>query len=220
MINSAPASTPKPSSPAPIARTVFGTTSGALIDLAAPEARQIRFNDIATHLSKLARYAGATLDVMGYTVAQHSCILGEAVSRQFGPVPGMYALLHDAHEAYTGDIIEPAAAELERMLGEPFRAALANLKTRLDRVIHERLRLVWPAPDDIVRAIDEGHARLVNTEFRDCLAPQLMRARPTDAIPFALRIRVVTPAVAHEQFLNTLRTFAAWGGIALGDDWL
>lgn len=192
------------------------TFSGAEIDLESPHPATIRFGDIATHLSKLARWAGATQDVCGYSVAQHSAILAETMARAHGPRPAMYALLHDAHEAYTGDIIEPVRAEFERMLGEPFRAALSGLRARLDRQIHARLRLAWPVPDEIADAIDVAHWKLVATESRDLLMNRLK----TDAVPFALRIKAMPAAQAHENFLNTLRTLAAHGGIPLGDDWL
>ena len=70
--------------------------SGTIIDLAAPDHRDIHIADIARHLSRINRYTGA----VDYSVAQHSVLLYEMLGTR-------EALLHDAHEAYIGDVSTP-----------------------------------------------------------------------------------------------------------------
>lgn len=62
--------------------------------------------DIAHALAQLCRYNGHTLRF--YSVAEHCVLLSYAVS----PENALHALLHDATEAYVGDVIRP----LKRLL--------------------------------------------------------------------------------------------------------
>ena len=103
------------------------TASGRTVHLDDPSPDEIDFGDIAEHLSRLVRFNGAA---GGYTVAQHSC----AVMEQFevGHPLRPYALLHDAHEAYIGDIVAPLAAALPR----EWRGALNHMKWKLDQAIY------------------------------------------------------------------------------------
>lgn len=78
------------------------TASGRKVSLRGPMPGDISIKDIAAHLAKLCRFTGAT--TLFYSVAQHSV----AVSEMFAsPVEATYALLHDAHEAYVGDVSTP-----------------------------------------------------------------------------------------------------------------
>lgn len=66
-----------------------------------PRVEDICIKDIASALSKQCRYNGLINNF--YSVAQHSCILAELAS----PANKFVALMHDATEAYTGDIPRP-----------------------------------------------------------------------------------------------------------------
>lgn len=80
---------------------VIRVISGKLVDLNHPDPDTIDINDIAWSLSKQIRYNGHI--PYDYTVARHSIIMSYFVS----PECAMEALLHDAGEAYCGDIIYP-----------------------------------------------------------------------------------------------------------------
>lgn len=74
------------------------TYTGRIIDVGTPNAADVDIRDIAHHAALQNRYNGATY--VPLSVAQHA----EIVSRH---VPGCYALeglLHDAAEAYVGDL--------------------------------------------------------------------------------------------------------------------
>lgn len=74
------------------------TFTGKLIDLAAPEVKDISILDISRGLSHLCRFAGQLPRF--YSVAQHSVLVSQLVD----PEVKCYGLLHDASEAYMGDL--------------------------------------------------------------------------------------------------------------------
>lgn len=88
------------------------TVSGKRINLLNPDLSLIDIEDIAHHLSLINRYTGAT--PAPYSVAQHSVYVAE-YSKCLG------GLLHDAHEAYIGDVILPVKEALGSLVYcEPF----------------------------------------------------------------------------------------------------
>jgi len=78
--------------------------SGAIVDLARPEAGPFLIEDIAQRLSITYRYGGSTK--FTYSVAQHSIIMSRWLEAEldYEPSVWMAALLHDAAEAYVGDM--------------------------------------------------------------------------------------------------------------------
>ncbi len=110
------------------------TFSGAAVDLINPEVPSINMKDIAWSLSRIARFNGHTLGVHPYSVAQHCVWVAQATQRYFhtDPLTTQQALLHDAHEAYTGDICSPLkslhqlnpVSEIENRLQEKIYIAL------------------------------------------------------------------------------------------------
>jgi hypothetical protein len=66
----------------------------------------IDIEDIAHGLAYQCRFNGQTNRF--YSVAQHSCMVAELVPKQYK----LAALLHDASEAYLGDIVKPLKALL------------------------------------------------------------------------------------------------------------
>lgn len=79
----------------------FVSHSGECFNVRAPRADQIHLADIAHHLSQVCRFGGATREF--YSVAEH-CVY---VSRLVRPELAALALVHDAQEAYLGDVIKP-----------------------------------------------------------------------------------------------------------------
>lgn len=77
------------------------THSGISFNLLNPEPDSIRINDIAWALSHLCRFTGHTKAF--YSVAEHSV----RTMWHAGPGFELEALLHDATEAYLGDVSSP-----------------------------------------------------------------------------------------------------------------
>jgi hypothetical protein len=85
--------------------TWIQTLKGRRFDIANPKAELIDIHEIAVSLSRKCRFGGHTKHF--YSVAQHSVIVCDLVDDQKLKLP---ALLHDAHEAYSGfgDVLSPA----------------------------------------------------------------------------------------------------------------
>ena len=81
--------------------STMSTASGARIDLLKPDPSQIHLRDIALSLSRQCRFAGHSLGF--YSVAEHSILVAEHLPQELK----LHGLLHDAAEAFTGDLISP-----------------------------------------------------------------------------------------------------------------
>lgn len=120
------------------------TVSGILFNLVDPTPEMISWRDIGHSLSMLPRYGGHTR--RPYPVAHH-CVEAARLARADGCTPAevLAVLLHDAAEAYIGDIISPvkrwfyellAPKEL-RILEEIHRkAGIANPESFKDCIEH------------------------------------------------------------------------------------
>lgn len=116
------------------------TVSGNYINLMIPALPTIEPYDIAYALSRIQRWNGHLK--INYSVAEHSlwCL---ALARQLFPNNKelrLRVLLHDAHEAYIGDIPKPVGD----VLGEP----LILLKGRLQQAIELKFGLPTASRQD------------------------------------------------------------------------
>ena len=98
------------------------TMSGRMVSLVDPQPEDIHLPDILAHLMNLRRFNGS----IPWSVLEHSVLAWLIDSTP-------ETLMHDAHEAYIGDIITPVGI----LLG----ASVAQLKQRLQAVINDRLGL-------------------------------------------------------------------------------
>ncbi|MBK8200707.1 MAG: phosphohydrolase [Acidobacteria bacterium] len=140
----------------------FMTRSGIKFYPARPRPEDVSIADIASALAKTARFNGHTFEF--YSVAQHSGIVADTVK------DARYkreALLHDAAEAYTGDLIRPIKVQ-------PGLAGFREIEERIERVIAERFGLIYPWPGEI----KEADLLVLYTEDRD-LRPSAWHDRPT-----------------------------------------
>lgn len=143
----------------------------------------IDLQDIAHALSLLCRFNGHVTRF--YSVAQHSVLVSLAVPAELG----LWALLHDASEAYLCDVPRPV-----KLLPEfqPYRDAEANLQG----VINERFGLVGAMPAEV----EVADNLLLAAEIRD-LMPGLVDdhwRRRAGAWPLVVPIG---PERAEAQFL-------------------
>ena len=84
------------------------TASGGVVNLHHLAPDTLHLHDIAHHLARTDRYNGACK--RPYSVAEHSLLVCDILATEFGerdPTVLLAALLHDAHEAYTGDLASP-----------------------------------------------------------------------------------------------------------------
>jgi uncharacterized protein len=128
--------------------------SGRHIDLLSPEqmVSMIDIDDIAYSLSKMMRFNGHTS--RPYSVAEH-CLRGVAYSL---PQHRLEFLLHDATEAYLGDVVGP----LKRCgLFEAYR----ELESRWAGAVAERYGIAAK----MSKEVHETDKRMLVTEERDLM---------------------------------------------------
>lgn len=120
--------------------TTIYTYLGGKIDLLNIAEKDISIYDISTALSHACRFNGNCYRL--YSVAEHSIKVLSNVSRK-NPLHWdlqLAALMHDAHEAYIGDITRPVENGLDTIL-PGCSAALKELKRRVDIAICNYLEL-------------------------------------------------------------------------------
>lgn len=143
------------------------TYTGRKVDLLAPSPDTITMQDISVHLSGIPRFNAATHKL--YSVAEH-CLY---VSLHVPPEHRLAALLHDAHEAYMGDIIAPVKWTINELLSHEPRAKnpLDIIAGRLHHAICTSLGIDAAVPE----CVHEADMRTLMSERRD-----LMTAPPDD----------------------------------------
>lgn len=171
------------------------THTGLRVSLAEPEPSTIYIRDIACALSRLNRYSGATQ--LPVNVACHSLnVVRFLATKKAPPLVQMFGLLHDAHEAYIGDITEPMRREIAAYASFDVVTRIAE---RIDKAIWQAFGLdAAPGFGGLawVRSADQA---VFAAEWRD-----LMRGPcplKVEAAPFAIKPRNADKA--EEEFLRT-----------------
>ena len=127
--------------------------SGRYLDLADPRPEQFQFADVAGALAKICRF-GAQCPYF-YSVAEHSVICAAVANCDLAPLECQRAvLLHDAAEAFLGDVVKP----LKIMLPE-YHA----IEKRMERVIQEKFSVDFEQWDREIKEID--HAVLIAERY-------------------------------------------------------
>lgn len=145
-----------------------------------PRPEEVHIEDIAHALAHQCRYAGHVLRY--YSVAEHCVHLSHAVS----PDHALWALLHDASEAYLVDVPRPV---------KPFLGGYAQAEARVMEAVARRFGLVGDMPAEVA-ALD---TRIIADE-RANLAPCEARW-DFDARPLGISLCCWEPAEAKRRFL-------------------
>lgn len=117
------------------------------------KSNDVSLHTLAKHLSKVCRFAGATSEF--YSVAQHCVVVEEMMwNAHHAPMLRLQALLHDAHEAFLGDIPTPLQDYLEAGMDAPF---IHSLKDMVDVDIFRSLNVPLPTKEEkgIIKVYDE-----------------------------------------------------------------
>ncbi len=129
---------------------VIQTFEGHYFNLLKPCPTTISVRGIAHALSHLCRFTGHTASF--YSVAQHSLLVSLVVPDLFA----REALLHDATEAYIGDVSTP----LKRLLPE-----YAAIEENIEGAVANRFALSWTP--EARRAVKKADLILLASERRD-----------------------------------------------------
>ena len=208
-------------SSAPFPATAIQTRRGRIFDLANPSPGAIDPYDIASSLSKLCRFNGHTREF--YSVAQHSVLValraGELAEGIEEHETMRWGLLHDAHEAYTGDFTRPLKKLLETgpvalAKGDRNVFPLRPVQGRIDAAILARFGVqVNAAAESLINRAD---IHVLAAERRDVMEPGLEWGELAGIAPAfgAARIQPLDPARAFmlfEQVFDNLFAVQPWG---------
>lgn len=162
------------------------THSGKHFDLIDPQPDMIDLLDIAHALANCCRYAGHSRAY--YSVAQHSVLASQIVPTDFA----LEALLHDASEAYIGDVTRP----LKHLLPD-YRA--------IEQKIEAAIRSAFGLPENQSDEVTFADRVMLATERRDLMPaddtewPVLYGVKPLDK-----SIRAVHNNQAKSLFMHRL----------------
>jgi len=170
----------------------YRTFTGRMLDLSAPKPEDICLEDISHHLARVCRFGGAVHEY--YSVASHSVMVHDIVAAASGTTErrNRAALLHDATEAYLGDMV----SGLKR-LNPDYRILedewAACVEARFD-VSFRRCPIIKDA---------DLRARL--SECRDLFSGEypreLLHGGEGDRQPWGAKCRVLSPDEAEWEFL-------------------
>jgi len=146
-----------------------------------PRPEEVHIEDIAHALSLMCRYGGHCLRF--YSVAEHSVLVARATS----PEHRLWALLHDAAEAYVADVIRPL---------KPFLRDYQNIEDGVMRAICQRFGLDVIMPQE-VKDLD---IRILMDEKAQNMA--LEPAPWIKAEPLGVQLRFWQPGRARAEFLR------------------
>src|SRR5436190_21307438 len=144
-----------PPAPGPYLQTV----SGRWVNPFDPDPERLDIGDIARALANQCRFGGHCR--VFYSVAQHSVIVSELVEQRGGDVEDVFAaLMHDATEAYLGDMPHPL--KHRSPLGAAFREAEGHLEAAIRERFGIRDDVETTKPVD--RALPDTERRRLSAE--------------------------------------------------------
>lgn len=167
------------------------THSGRRFDLLEPRADQVDIVDIAHALANLCRFNGHVTRF--YSVAQHSVF----VSNLVGPEYAFCGLMHDATEAYVGDMTRP----LKQVM--PW---FKEVEDRIWLAVADRFGL----PRELPPAVKHADNVALVTERRDLLKPCGHRwDEGLEAVPPRPEtLRAMEPGPARAAFIHRFAQLA------------
>lgn len=147
---------------------IIHTHSGLRVNPLAMRVEDVRIEDIAHHLSQVNRYIGAA--AYPFSVAQHSILVARLLMiGGASPKVELAGLLHDASEAYLGDLATPIKRD-------PISEGYRGVEWRIQRLIEAVFDLPYSSTDsDIVKWADR---QALEREWGVLIEPNGRKAPP------------------------------------------
>ena len=156
--------------------------SGHYFDFLNPHQSFVLVRDIAHSLAMQCRFNGHTAQF--YSVAEHSVHCSHIVP----PEDALTALMHDAAEAFIGDVAKP----LKRLLPD-----YAEIENTVEEAIFDKLDIPFPFPP----SVKEADIRMLRLEQRDAML-STDAWYGMDGLVFPdVNLRFWAPTEAKNQFL-------------------
>lgn len=169
---------------------VIMLASGATFDFLDPWSSDFTLDDIAHGLSHTCRYAGQCRSF--YSVAEHSILVSELVPAEFA----LEGLLHDATEAFIGDITRP----LKQLLPD-----FKSIEARVEEAIAARFAFK-PGFKQAIKPVD---LQVLAAE-QDQLMPAGCAdwAKEDGIVPAKVKVQSLSPTAAKAAFLARYKALA------------
>lgn len=135
--------------------------NGEAIDHDDPSRTPIKLDTIAHALAMIPRFGGHTR--FPYSVALHSVHVSCLLAEEYGNRGAIVGLLHDAHEAYVGDVTTP----IKRFLG----CGWAELERAWETRIAEEFGIELWDDEDLLKACKHADLIALSTEREQLLRP-------------------------------------------------
>jgi hypothetical protein len=158
------------------------TFSGKTFNVLEPRAEDVCIEDIAHALSMQCRFTGHVRHF--YSVAQHSILVSMLCPQEYA----LWGLLHDASEAYIGDMSAP-------LKHTPEMARYRTTEKRIMAAVVSRFGLEPKEP----LAVKDTDRRLLLAEARDMGLD--VTGWYSEHKPFDQHIRPMSPEMAEFEFL-------------------
>lgn len=172
------------------------TYTGKYVNLIRPDPATLDIVDIAHALSQINRFGGHTRRF--YSVAQHSVLASHLVPLKYR----LHALLHDAAEAYFGDMVQPLKCMEE---SQAYRA----WESMMQAEIFDRFGLGLQQSDECKACLREADLIMLATERRDLMAPDSKPWPILDGVkPRGGNINPVSSHLAESMFLARFKELA------------
>lgn len=175
--------------------TYIQTYKGRKLDFLKPDPKEIDIEDIAHALSNICRFSGHSK--FHYSVAQHSVFVAQLVPSEHQ----LTALLHDATEAYIGDMVTP----LKRIIPD-----FAAYEKRLWAVMADK----WELPNILPKAVKDADLKMLAVEARDLMGG-IPKAWGLPKPSEAMRIYPWTPDFARVTFMQAYQKYTGEYGRAM-----
>jgi uncharacterized protein len=160
------------------------TRTGLYFNFSYPDTGMIEIDDIAHALANTCRYGGHCNKF--YSVAQHSVLVSQIAPKAHAAI----ALMHDAAEAYIGDIPTP----LKQLLPD-----FKKIERKIEQVIAQKFGLPDPMPESVKIADRVALAM----ERRDIMDPSDEVWEPLIGIlPLPRKVVPLSPDKAKALFMK------------------
>jgi 5'-deoxynucleotidase YfbR-like HD superfamily hydrolase len=168
------------------------TYTGIKFDILNPKIEDINIIDIAHSLSNTCRFGGHCKNF--YSVAEHSLLVGKKM-HDISKGITLAGLLHDAAEAYIGDVTRPVKIKF------PF---IEEIESNIRNCIYAKFDLDYSKYQNIIETVDK---RVLMTELKELIeytGEYLVKEEPyTD-----LEIQCLEPKIVKNMFLEKIAQFS------------